>query len=134
LKRARGRQRGRRRRAGRGGPASDDTVLTGRSTGTRRRREGGPRRSPRRAHERLGIGHAEIGAHLLALWELPHAVVEAVAFHHRPLVAGNPAPAVAAVHAATALANDPETDVPDLGRFGERLVAARAVARAARRP
>ena len=28
--------------------------------------------------------HAEIGAHVLALWGLPNALVEAVAFHHRP--------------------------------------------------
>lgn len=32
----------------------------------------------------LGTTHAEIGAYLLSLWGLPHAVVEAVAWHHRP--------------------------------------------------
>lgn len=31
-----------------------------------------------------GISHAEIGAYLLGLWGLPHAIVEAVAYHHRP--------------------------------------------------
>ncbi|HVT34528.1 MAG TPA: response regulator [Nevskiaceae bacterium] len=31
-----------------------------------------------------GCCHAEVGAHLLALWGLPHALVEAVAFHHTP--------------------------------------------------
>jgi putative nucleotidyltransferase with HDIG domain len=32
--------------------------------------------------ERHGVTHAEVGAHLLALWGLPHAVAEAVARHH----------------------------------------------------
>ena len=34
--------------------------------------------------ELRGTTHAEIGAHLLELWGLPHTIVEAVAFHHRP--------------------------------------------------
>lgn len=34
--------------------------------------------------EIFGCTHAEIGAHLLALWGLPNALVEAVAFHHEP--------------------------------------------------
>ena len=55
-------------------------------------------------YERLGLSHAEVGAHLLALWGLPHAVVEAVAFHHRPLEAAAPGlDAVTAVHVADAL-------------------------------
>jgi HD-like signal output (HDOD) protein len=84
-------------------------------------------------YERLGVTHAEVGAHLLALWDLPHAVVEAVAFHHRPLAAGDPAPpAVAVVHMADAIARDPEADVPELARLGDRVEAARAAARAAR--
>ena len=32
--------------------------------------------------ERLGVSHAEIGAYLLGLWQLPYAVVEGVAHHH----------------------------------------------------
>jgi len=32
--------------------------------------------------------HADIGAHVLALWGLPTALVEAVAFHHQPVLAG----------------------------------------------
>jgi HD-like signal output (HDOD) protein/CheY-like chemotaxis protein len=32
-------------------------------------------------------GHGEVGAYLLGLWGLPDPVVEAVAFHHRPLEA-----------------------------------------------
>ena len=35
-------------------------------------------------HELRGTTHAELGAHLLELRGLPHAVVETVAFHHRP--------------------------------------------------
>ncbi len=32
----------------------------------------------------FGTTHAEIGAHLLGLWNLPNPIVEAVAFHHQP--------------------------------------------------
>jgi putative nucleotidyltransferase with HDIG domain len=39
---------------------------------------------PQAEYEILGASHAEIGAHLLALWGLPYAVVEAVAHHHSP--------------------------------------------------
>ena len=54
--------------------------------------------------ERRGITHAEIGAHLLALWGLPHTIVEAVAHHHRPLRSPVPAfDAVAVTHIADAL-------------------------------
>ncbi len=54
--------------------------------------------------ERLGASHAEAGAYLLALWNLPDPVIEAVAYHHRP----SDAPpqsfgTLAAVHAADAL-------------------------------
>jgi putative nucleotidyltransferase with HDIG domain len=34
--------------------------------------------------ERNGVTHAEIGAYLLTLWGLPHAIVEAVVHHHAP--------------------------------------------------
>jgi HD-like signal output (HDOD) protein len=34
--------------------------------------------------ELRGSSHAEVGAHLLELWGLPDAIVEAVAYHHRP--------------------------------------------------
>jgi HD-like signal output (HDOD) protein len=34
--------------------------------------------------EVIGATHAEIGAYLLGLWGLPHAIVEAVALHHTP--------------------------------------------------
>jgi HD-like signal output (HDOD) protein len=34
--------------------------------------------------EVLGTSHAEIGAYLLALWGLPHIIMEPIAHHHRP--------------------------------------------------
>jgi HD-like signal output (HDOD) protein len=37
--------------------------------------------------EQWGVGHAEVGAYLLALWGLPEVVVDAVAAHHRPVEA-----------------------------------------------
>jgi HD-like signal output (HDOD) protein/ActR/RegA family two-component response regulator len=57
--------------------------------------------------DRHGITHAEIGAHLLALWGLPHTIVEAVAYHHRPMRSPIPAfDAIATVHIADALVAD----------------------------
>jgi putative nucleotidyltransferase with HDIG domain len=32
----------------------------------------------------FGVTHAEIGAYLIGLWGLPDALVEAIAYHHRP--------------------------------------------------
>jgi HD-like signal output (HDOD) protein len=53
----------------------------------------------------LGCTHAEIGAYLLGIWGLPHPIVEAVVYHHRPadcLEAGfSP---LTAVHVADAVA------------------------------
>jgi HD-like signal output (HDOD) protein len=46
-------------------------------------------------YERRGISHAEVGAHLLSLWDLPHPVIEAVAYHHRPATAPDPLPPAA---------------------------------------
>lgn len=58
----------------------------------------------------MGFNHAEIGAHLLALWGLPSPIVEAVAYHHAP---GRIPPqgfdAVAAVYLADLLAHECET-------------------------
>lgn len=54
--------------------------------------------------ERLGVSHAEVGAYLLGLWGLPHAVVEAVAYHHSPeRIAESRSPVAAAVHLADSL-------------------------------
>ncbi|HWB74610.1 MAG TPA: response regulator [Nannocystaceae bacterium] len=35
--------------------------------------------------EHWGVGHADVGAYLLALWGLPEVVVDAVWAHHRPV-------------------------------------------------
>jgi HD-like signal output (HDOD) protein len=51
--------------------------------------------------ELLGVSHAEIGGYLLGVWGLPFAIVEAVAFHHRPdQVSEAPMDVLAAVHVA----------------------------------
>jgi putative nucleotidyltransferase with HDIG domain len=57
--------------------------------------------------EVFGVTHAELGAYILALWGLPEAVVEAVAFHHSPehCEGGGAKRAAAAVHAANVLAH-----------------------------
>ena len=55
-----------------------------------------------------GVTHAEIGAHLLALWGLPHSVTEAVAGHHDNKWLGLPFDTVAAVQVATALVEELE--------------------------
>ena len=55
-------------------------------------------------HEIFNCTHAEVGAYLIGLWGLPHAIVEAVAWHHLPSVAPSKAFApVTAVHVADAL-------------------------------
>jgi len=55
----------------------------------------------------LGATHAEVGGYLLGLWGLPHPVVEAVTFHHRPDpdAPSGFSPAVA-VHVANIFAHD----------------------------
>jgi HD-like signal output (HDOD) protein len=56
----------------------------------------------------FGVTHAEIGAYLLGLWQIPFSVVEAVANHHAPGRAGPQAglDIVAAVYIADVLANE----------------------------
>lgn len=50
---------------------------------------------------RLGVGHAQVGAYLLGLWGIPDAILEAVAFHHTPSALGlTTMSTVTAVHAA----------------------------------
>jgi HD-like signal output (HDOD) protein/CheY-like chemotaxis protein len=54
-----------------------------------------------------GVTHAALGAHLLSLWGLPDAIVEAVGHHHDPsAVDGLAFDAVAAVHIANGLAHE----------------------------
>ena len=60
-------------------------------------------------YELFGVSHAEVGAHLLALWGLPHTIVEPVAFHHRPQAAHDPVlDPVAAVAIGDALVREAE--------------------------
>ena len=66
--------------------------------------------------ELLGCTHAEVGAYLLGIWGLPFPIVEAVAWHHRPLesTASEMSP-LTAVHVANALetrlhVQDPDSD------------------------
>lgn len=57
--------------------------------------------------EIAGTTHAEIGGYILGLWQLPFAIVEAVANHHAPeRVTGDNAGVVTAVHVADGLANE----------------------------
>jgi putative nucleotidyltransferase with HDIG domain len=57
--------------------------------------------------DQFGATHAEIGAELMATWNLPLTVVEALALHHRPAKLISPAFApLAAVHVADAFAYD----------------------------
>ncbi|MDH3767622.1 MAG: response regulator [Gammaproteobacteria bacterium] len=54
--------------------------------------------------ETIGQSHMAVGAYLVGLWGLPNPIVEAVAFHHRPIdCPGSQFSAVTAVHVASAL-------------------------------
>lgn len=54
--------------------------------------------------ERLGVGHAEVGAYLMGLWGLGEDIVAAIAGHHDPRAWGPPRFGVlAAVHVANVL-------------------------------
>ncbi len=58
--------------------------------------------------EEHGVTHAEVGAHLLALWGLPHTVTEAVAGHQDGEWLELPFDTVAAIHVANALVEEVE--------------------------
>jgi HD-like signal output (HDOD) protein/ActR/RegA family two-component response regulator len=62
--------------------------------------------------ERGGTTHAEIGAHLLALWGLPHEIVECVAYHHTAPGGEPRLDAAAAVHISEALLAEQRTGAP----------------------
>jgi HD-like signal output (HDOD) protein/ActR/RegA family two-component response regulator len=77
--------------------------------------------------EELGCDHAQIGARMLALWGLPVALVEAVAYHNEPMRSSDTRfGATAAVHVASVLSydqNDPQSlpgqlDLDYLRRLG----------------
>jgi HD-like signal output (HDOD) protein len=69
-----------------------------------------------------GTTHAEIGAYLMGLWGLPHSIVEAIAFHHRPhpdfMRSFN---VVVAVYAANLLEHDLGAVCPEAAPVGSRL-------------
>lgn len=59
----------------------------------------------------FGVTHAEVGGYLIGLWGLPDALVEAIAFHHRPASAiEKKFGPLAAVHLADALEHHRRTD------------------------
>jgi HD-like signal output (HDOD) protein len=67
--------------------------------------------------EIFGTTHAEVGAFLLGMWGLPFAIVEAVAYHHRPeLVDGADRDVLVAVHLAEVLVD------AGIGEDAERVV------------
>jgi HD-like signal output (HDOD) protein len=85
----------------------------------------------------VGADHAEIGAYLLGLWDLPHAIIEPVAHHHSPrYVNADTGAVVRIVAAADALACEaaarPQFQVIPLETLGpaEDLERWREVARA----
>ena len=54
-------------------------------------------------YEHFGTSHAEIAAYLMGLWGLKYPIVEAIAFHHRPVKRGSQMGILAAVHCADCL-------------------------------
>jgi HD-like signal output (HDOD) protein/ActR/RegA family two-component response regulator len=55
----------------------------------------------------VGATHAEVGAYLLGLWAIPEAVVETLAYHHEPSLAGHTALSpLTAVHVADIFAHE----------------------------
>lgn len=62
----------------------------------------------------LGVDHGEAAAAALAGWSLPFAVLEAIAYHHRPgLVTEGERAALGAVHLADCLVDTDEYGEPD---------------------
>ncbi len=60
-------------------------------------------------------GHAEVGAHLLALWGLPQTITDAVACHHDPPGPGAPFDVTAVTYIANALIHAAESAAaPDI--------------------
>jgi HD-like signal output (HDOD) protein/CheY-like chemotaxis protein len=94
--------------------------------------------------EFFGAAHADVGAYLLALWGLPHPIIEAVAHHHHPARCVTPGfSATIAAHAADVFTHEflatrtevplPELDVACLTSLGfaDRIAAWRADAKEA---
>jgi HD-like signal output (HDOD) protein len=75
--------------------------------------------------ERLGCSSAELGAQLLARWNLPTALVEAVALHHQPPIgapAQNLTTALTLVSAVEWSRRAPESLRSDFRRLSEELI------------
>ncbi len=73
---------------------------------------------PEDAAERhvYGVGHAKLGACLLAAWGLPLAILEAIAFHHEPERSPDRTfSLLTAVHAANVFAHESESHPPAAG-------------------
>jgi HD-like signal output (HDOD) protein len=69
-----------------------------------------------------GATHAEIGAYLMGLWGLPHSIVNAITFHHRPYPDEMRDFNVAvAVYAANLIGHGSEEGFPAGGLLRERL-------------
>jgi HD-like signal output (HDOD) protein len=63
---------------------------------------------------RFATTHAEVGAELMAAWNLPLPVVEAIALHHRPTqLLGSGFRPLTAVHVADALADETAAAIDD---------------------
>jgi HD-like signal output (HDOD) protein len=84
---------------------------------------------PLAEHQVFGANHADVGGYLIGLWGLPVPVVEAVALHHSPSSAAQPAfSPLTSVHAANVLEWEqpnachglpaPQLDVTYLGLLG----------------
>jgi len=57
-------------------------------------------------NEKLGVGHAEVGAYLLGLWGFKTEVVEGVCGHHSPELFGSGLTTSLIVHAANTIQHD----------------------------
>lgn len=76
---------------------------------------GAPEASTRSVHElesrAFGVHHGQLGGALMLLWGIPGRIADAIAAHHNPAAADNPAsPVVTAVHVADALAHQLERE------------------------
>ena len=80
----------------------------------------------------IGTSHAEVGAYVLGLWNLPPVIVEAVANHHEPRRVPQPKGfgVPSAVYAADCLSDGTEIDTDYIAALGvqDRLDAWREMA------
>ena len=63
----------------------------------------------------IGVSHAEVGAYLLAMWGIPHLIVEAVAHHHHPeRVPFEKLDLISSLYFANCIANERESQTTPL--------------------